>query len=149
MALALLLVAAATLPFGQAATFSLASLMPLPAMVAAPAPAPASSPAPASTTPTLPSQDSFYDAPDGYENASPGTILRYRPPPVPIVYLGATATNLKAAYQIQFRTTDTMGNPQGEHNSSRNRLISLTFPSCCHYRYDTSKCKLLTSRDVS
>ncbi|KAG5985207.1 hypothetical protein E4U55_000452 [Claviceps digitariae] len=61
------------------------------------------------TVPTPPSQDEFYSVPEDIEQAAPGSILRYRSPPVAIGALGM-ALNLQASYQILYRTTDSLQN---------------------------------------
>jgi len=92
----------------------------------------ASPPSPLSERSVIrPSQDPFYQAPPGFEHAALGTILRYRTPPSPIAVIGGIALNLQAAYQVQFRTTATIGNPQAAittilipHNANYSRLVS-------------------------
>jgi len=54
-----------------------------------------------STLPLPPSQDPFYTAPAGYENAAPGAILRVRPSG-----LAKLTPYCSAAYNILYRTTD-------------------------------------------
>lgn len=54
-----------------------------------------------------PSDDPFYQPPAGFEAQSPGTILRSRRIPKPI----AISTSLSAAYQLLFRSTDSIGRP--------------------------------------
>lgn len=60
---------------------------------------------------TPPSEDPFYSHPSGFENAKPGDILRHRAPPSPLGAFGTVPLNLKSAHQIQFRTTNSQGNP--------------------------------------
>lgn len=55
-----------------------------------------------------PSQDPWYTAPDGYESASPGAILRNRTAPSSV--LQAVGSNCSAAYQLLYRTTASQGN---------------------------------------
>ncbi|KAF7589927.1 hypothetical protein BBP40_003507 [Aspergillus hancockii] len=55
-----------------------------------------------------PSEDPFYRAPNGYEAARPGTILRLRPAPG---NLTALVGNASAAYNIVYRTTDSQYHP--------------------------------------
>jgi Secretory lipase len=57
-----------------------------------------------------PADDSFYTPPSGWESSSPGTILASRPVPNPIaaVFL---KENVGGAYQLLYRTTDSLGNP--------------------------------------
>ncbi|PHH64426.1 hypothetical protein CDD81_4647 [Ophiocordyceps australis] len=56
-----------------------------------------------------PSQDPFYNVPDGLENIRPGTILKHRPPPRPMAAFGFAPINLKGEHQILYRTTDNFG----------------------------------------
>ncbi|ROW01295.1 hypothetical protein VMCG_05920 [Cytospora schulzeri] len=54
-----------------------------------------------------PSEDPWYTAPDGYESASPGTVLRNRTATgLPTV----AGSNCSAAYQLLYRTTASQGN---------------------------------------
>ncbi|KAI8632341.1 LIP-domain-containing protein [Xylariaceae sp. FL1651] len=55
-----------------------------------------------------PSRDPWYTAPAGFELAAPGTILRIRTDPSNITAIVAEAS---AAYNILFRTTDTLYRP--------------------------------------
>lgn len=65
---------------------------------------------------TLPSNDAFYLVPDALDQVKPGTILRHRAPPQPIVACGPVAAcgetplDLEASHQILYRTTDSNGN---------------------------------------
>jgi len=54
-------------------------------------------------TPLPPSQDPFYTAPKGFENASPGAVLRVRVAPGNLTTL---FVNVSQAYHILYRTTD-------------------------------------------
>lgn len=58
--------------------------------------------------PIPPSQDPWYTAPDGFEKAAPGTVLRLRPAPDGLLTI---VGNASAAYHALFRTTDASGNP--------------------------------------
>ncbi|TVY52175.1 Lipase A [Lachnellula cervina] len=62
--------------------------------------------------PTPPDLDPFYSAPAGLNASSPGDILRYRPVPYPIAAFNTTIVNIAAAFHIQYRTTDSTGNPE-------------------------------------
>ncbi|TVY22782.1 Lipase A [Lachnellula hyalina] len=62
--------------------------------------------------PTPPDLDPFYSTPPGLNVSSPGDILRYRPVPYPIAAFNTTVLNLAAAFHIQYRTTDSLGNPE-------------------------------------
>jgi len=64
----------------------------------------------ASTIPP-PSDDPFYVAPSGYESAEPGAILRSRPVPSALSLFQTIPLNLKGAWQLLYRTTDSMGKP--------------------------------------
>lgn len=80
---------------------------------------------------TLPSEDAFYSHAAGYEDASPGTILKHREPPCPLGDFGTMPLDLKSAHQIQFRTTNSLGNPDiaittilVPNNGNSSRLVS-------------------------
>lgn len=55
-----------------------------------------------------PSSDPWYTAPEGYELASPGDILRNRTAPGNLV--AAVGSNCSAAYNLLYRTTASQGN---------------------------------------
>lgn len=59
--------------------------------------------APTSTYALPPSRDPFYTAPEGFEDASPGEVLRVRIAPGNLTSL---VTNTSQAYHILYRTTD-------------------------------------------
>ncbi|KAK7751919.1 hypothetical protein SLS62_006220 [Diatrype stigma] len=61
-----------------------------------------------SSGPVPPSEDPFYTAPQDFELASPGTILRIRHDPG---NLTAVVANTSAVYNIIYRTTDTRYRP--------------------------------------
>ena len=61
----------------------------------------------ASTSFLPPSQDPFYTAPSGYQNAAPGAVLRVRMAPGLTSVIG----NTSAAYNILYRTTDSNYQP--------------------------------------
>ena len=61
-----------------------------------------------SSAPLPPSQDPFYTAPANYESAAPGTVLRTRASPG---NLTSVIGNSSAAYNILYRTTDSLYNP--------------------------------------
>lgn len=82
-------------------------------------------------TPLLPSQDPFYDLPQGFETAQPGDILRRRHPPKPMAAFGSIVLHLDSTYQIQYRTTDALGNPTATvmtvlvpHNADMAKVLS-------------------------
>ncbi|KAH8889205.1 LIP-domain-containing protein [Thozetella sp. PMI_491] len=54
-----------------------------------------------------PSKDPFYKPPDGWEATKPGTVLRTRKH----AYYRIRIRNCIDVFQLQFRTTDTIGNP--------------------------------------
>ncbi|PYI09730.1 lipase [Aspergillus sclerotiicarbonarius CBS 121057] len=60
------------------------------------------------STPIPPSQDPWYSAPEGFEHAEPGAILRVRSAPG---NLTAIVGNASAAYNILYRTTDSQYKP--------------------------------------
>jgi hypothetical protein len=55
--------------------------------------------------------DWFYDAPNGFEKAAPGTILRHRKTPRSIG-INDTAIEVGDAWQILYRTQDAEGQPE-------------------------------------
>jgi hypothetical protein len=60
----------------------------------------------APATPIQPSLDPWYRAPDGWEAAAPGAVLRVRRAP----YLALTLANVLSAWHILYRTTDSARN---------------------------------------
>lgn len=82
-------------------------------------------------TTVQPSDDPFYRIPDGLDSIAPGTILRHRPPPAKIAAFGFDPLNLDATYQIQYRTTDSLGNATATvltvlvpHNADMTKMLS-------------------------
>ncbi len=65
--------------------------------------------APSRSDATRPEDDSFYAAPEGYEAALPGTILRVRP--VEVAMFGRVRQRVDA-WQLLYRTADLGGFPQ-------------------------------------
>ena len=59
-----------------------------------------------------PSQDPFYLRPQGFEKAKPGTILRHRLSPAPLAKYNGQPSNVKATYQLLYRSTNSIGNPE-------------------------------------
>jgi alpha-beta hydrolase superfamily lysophospholipase len=57
--------------------------------------------------PQLPSDDPFYEAPPGFQHATPGTVLRSRD--VELAFMGLIPQRVKAT-QLLYRTTDMHGN---------------------------------------
>lgn len=58
----------------------------------------------------FPSEDPFYQPPQDYECAEPGTILKQRKVPNPIVTLGKIPVRLSGAYHVMYRTSDNFRN---------------------------------------
>ncbi len=56
--------------------------------------------------------DQFYSAPIGFENAKLGSILRYRQSPRSISLDNKTPIRPKEAWQIQYRTQNSLGEPE-------------------------------------
>jgi len=89
-------------------------------------------------TTLLPDEDSFYKPPLGFEATAPGSILRYRPVPNPITLNNKDAVKPKAAWQILYRTQNSLGKPIATvitvlqpHNVKRNSLFGYNFFSVC------------------
>ncbi|ADT99583.1 MULTISPECIES: lipase family protein [Mycolicibacterium] len=61
------------------------------------------------TRPVIPADDPFYEPPEGYEHARPGTVLRSRD--VELAFLGLIPQKFSAT-QLLYRTTDLYGQPQ-------------------------------------
>ncbi len=59
--------------------------------------------------PVLPKHDPFYDAPQGFRHAAPGTVLRSRD--VEVAFLGLIPQKFTAT-QLLYRTTDMHGEPE-------------------------------------
>ena len=59
--------------------------------------------------PQLPSDDPFYDPPQGFQHAAPGTVLRSRD--VEVAFLGLIPQKFTAT-QLLYRTTDMHGQPE-------------------------------------
>ncbi len=59
--------------------------------------------------PQLPKDDPFYVAPEGFQHATPGTVLRSRD--VELAFLGLIPQQVRAV-QLLYRTTDMNGNPE-------------------------------------
>ncbi|KUJ23261.1 secretory lipase-like protein 1 precursor [Mollisia scopiformis] len=58
-----------------------------------------------------PTKDPFYSHASGFKDASPGTILKHRTPPGELGDFGTIPLNLQSSHQIQYRTTNSQGNP--------------------------------------
>jgi pimeloyl-ACP methyl ester carboxylesterase len=59
--------------------------------------------------PVLPRDDAFYDPPQGFQHAAPGTVLRSRD--VEVAFLGLIPQKFTAT-QLLYRTTDMRGEPE-------------------------------------
>ncbi len=59
--------------------------------------------------PQLPADDPFYDPPQGFQHAAPGTVLRSRD--VEVAFLGLIPQKFTAT-QLLYRTTDMNGEPE-------------------------------------
>lgn len=84
--------------------------------------------------PQPPSVDPFYIPPAGFESSAPGTILRTRKVPNPLALLSIAPVNVQGAYQLLYRTTDSLGNPEATvttvivpHNADPKKLLSYQF----------------------
>jgi hypothetical protein len=60
----------------------------------------------------LPNDDPFYKAVAGYESAKPGQILSYRKVPNPITLDNKTPLVPKSAWQVNYRTQNSVGEPE-------------------------------------
>ncbi|KAJ3497442.1 hypothetical protein NLG97_g1897 [Lecanicillium saksenae] len=81
--------------------------------------------------PLVPSKDSFYAVPNGLETSKPGDILRHRPAPAKIAAFGLAPVHLDATFQLQYRTTDNVGNATATvltvmvpHNADMSKVLS-------------------------
>lgn len=64
------------------------------------------------STPIPPTEDPFYQPPVGYESAAPGAILASRPVPSTLAAFQVFPLTIKAAYQLLYRTTNSLGGPE-------------------------------------
>lgn len=83
------------------------------------------------SAPLQPSEDPFYTPPAGYESSAPGTILRSRAIPDTLAISSILPINVQGAYQLLYRTTDSLGNPQATvttiivpHKANPKKLLS-------------------------
>lgn len=67
--------------------------------------------APENKATVLPSDDPFYWAPKDFEKTERGTILRSRPVPNAITLNNVTPIKPKAAWQLLYRTQNSVGEP--------------------------------------
>lgn len=80
------------------------------------------------------SDHQFYAPPAGFESTAPGTILRYRRAPRPITLDSITPIRPKNAWQILYRTQNSVGEPKATvvtvlepYNPKRNNLFVESF----------------------
>jgi len=59
----------------------------------------------------MPANDEWYRPKPGYEQKKPGDILKWRQVPRGLSVDNKHAVKLKAAYQLQYRTTNSVGGP--------------------------------------
>lgn len=92
--------------------------------------------APTNTSSTIepPYIDDFYKPPSGYESAAPGSILRHRAVPNPISLDNKTPIKVEAAWQLLYRTQNSVGDPEATvvtvlvpHNAKRNNLFIYSY----------------------
>jgi hypothetical protein len=62
--------------------------------------------------PLFPDEDSFYTPTPGFESAKLGAILKHRPVPRPITIDNKNGLKLKDAWQILYRTQNSVGEPE-------------------------------------
>jgi hypothetical protein len=81
--------------------------------------------------PLLPSDDPFYTPPAGYESSAPGAILRSRNVPNSLAISSIIPITVKGAYQLLYRTTDSLGNASSAvttvivpNNADTSKLLS-------------------------
>src|SRR5215217_2343282 len=82
--------------------------------------------------PVVPAKDPFYQPPDGFEHARPGTVLRSRD--VELAFMGVIPQKFTAT-QLLYRTADFKGEPQAgvttvvipTERSSRKRLPIISY----------------------
>lgn len=86
------------------------------------------------SSPTPPNDDPFYTPPSGYESATLGTILNSRTVPNPLSLNDITPINYKSAWQLLYRTQNSLGNPEATvvtviepYNAKTNHLFSLLY----------------------
>lgn len=79
---------------------------------------------------TLPSEDDFYKAPEGFENEAPGTILKIRKNPFEVKSI-LLPVKLANFWQLLVRSQDVFGNATAitttiyePHNANSSRLVS-------------------------
>lgn len=97
----------------------------------------ASSPRP--RTLLMPDGDPFYKPPPGWETKVPGSILASRPVPNPLTLNNAKAIKPKGAWQLLYRTQNSVGEPEATvvtvlepYNAKKHNLFVYHFFSVCH-----------------
>jgi hypothetical protein len=87
---------------------------------------------------TLPEKDDFYKAPPGFEKAAAGTILRSRRVPGTISIENNIPLNVQAAWQLQYRTQNSVGQPDTSivtvlvpHNAKPGNLFMYAYYTVC------------------
>jgi hypothetical protein len=100
----------------------------------------------------LPDEDDFYKPPPGYESAAPGSILRYRPVPNGISLNNKTPIWTKAAWQLLYRTQNSVGEPEASvvtviipYNVKRSNLFVYAYTSVCTKHYNRLMYMMLTA----
>lgn len=80
--------------------------------------------------PTKPSEDDFYNAPEGFEDKEDGTILKWRKAPGSIGPI-VRPIDIDSAWQALYKTTDALGNPIATvttilkpHNADSKKVVS-------------------------
>ena|ERR1700761_5170824 len=87
----------------------------------------------------LPDQDPFYKAPaNTLQSTKLGSIIRYRPVPNPITIDNQKAIYPKAAWQLLYRTQNSVGEPEATvvtvlipEKAKSNNLFSFQYFSVC------------------
>lgn len=81
--------------------------------------------------------DAFYNAPDGFQSATLGSILRYRAVPKPIALASVSVTH-GGAWQVLYRTQNSVGEPEAALmtiikpvNAKKDNLFSLSYFTVC------------------
>jgi hypothetical protein len=88
--------------------------------------------------PVSPNADPFYRPPPGYESAAPGSILRYRKSPHGVTLDDTEAVQVKASWQVLYKTQNSVGNPEATvvtiiipHNAKKGHLFSYSYVTVC------------------
>lgn len=82
----------------------------------------------------VPNEDPFYTPPAGFEDLPPGSIIRSRPLPGHITLDNATPLHPEAAWQILYRSQDSVGVPEATvvtiikpYNADPTKLMAFGF----------------------